>query len=302
MTAPTQQTAGHRGGPRGPRPGMPAAVLTAERLTPEMVRLSLGGDALRTHYRPNPHADSYVKLLFLPGAQDRTGVDVLGEWTMPDGRIDLDAARDALGPELAPRMRTYTVRDWGGDRMLVDLVVHGTAGLAGPWADTAAPGDRVIVVGPGGGYSPDPAAGHHLLAGDASALPAIAVALERLPAGAHGDAVIEVPGPQEVQALTAPPGVRVHWVTAEPGAAGAALIHAVRELPWPAGRVQGFVHGEAGAVRELRRYLRVERQVPIADLSISGYWRLGGDDEAWRAGKREWLRAIEEAEARAGLA
>lgn len=301
MSAPTQQSTGHRGGPRGPRPGMPATVLTSERLTPEMVRLTLGGEPLSTHYRPDPHADSYVKLLFVPGSTDRTGAELLSAWTQPDGRIDLDAAREALPAEQQPRMRTYTVRDWDGTRMVVDLVVHGTEGLAGPWADVAAPGDVVIVVGPGGGYSPDPDADHHLLAGDASALPAIAVALERLPEDARGDAVIEVPGPAEAQSLTAPAGVRLHWVTGEPGAPGASLIRTVRDLVWPEGRVQGFVHGEAGAVRELRRYLRVDRAVPIADLSISGYWRLGGDDEAWRAGKREWLRAIEEAEAEAGL-
>ncbi len=287
--------------PKAPRPGMPATVQQVERLTPEMVRLTLGGAALDAHFQPNPHADAYVKLLFLPGAQDSTGVAVLSEWSMPDGRIDLDAAREALGPELAPRMRTYTVRDWDGSRMLIDLVVHGSDGLAGPWADSATVGDRVIVVGPGGGYSPDPEADHQLLAGDASALPAIAVALQRLPYDARGHAVIEVPSDQEQQNLPAPSGVPVQWVIAEPGAAGASLISAVRSLPWPEGRVQGFVHGEAGAVRELRRYLRVERGVPISDLSISGYWRLGGDDEAWRAAKREWLRAIEESEAAAGL-
>lgn len=301
MSAAVEQNTGHRGGPRGPRPGMPATVESVERLTPEMVRLSLGGD-LGTHYQPDPHADSYVKLLFLPGSDDHTGVATLSQWAMPDGRIDLDAARTALGPEHSPVMRTYSVRNWDGQRMVVDFVVHGTEGIAGPWADRATVGERILVVGPGGGYSPDPSAEHHLLAGDASALPAIAVALERLPENAQGDAVIEVTGPDEEQQLTAPVGVRIRWVSAEHGAPGASLIRAVRDLPWPAGRVQAFVHGEAGAVKELRRYLRVERGVPLSDLSISGYWRLGGDDEAWRAGKREWLRAIEESEAQAGLA
>lgn len=281
---------------------MPAVVRATERITPEMVRLTLAGPALSTHYRHNPHADCYVKLLFLPGSPDHTGAATLAQWAMPDGRIDLDAARAALPAEQQPRMRTYTVRDWDGERMLIDLVVHGTDGLAGPWADQAQPGETVLVVGPGGGYSPDPTADHHLLAGDASALPAVAVALERLPENARGHAVIEVLGPQEVRLLTAPTGMDVHWVIAEPGAPGAALIRTVRDLPWPEGRVQGFVHGEAGAVRELRRYLRVDRGVPITDLSISGYWRLGGDDEAWRASKREWLRAIEESEAEAGVA
>jgi uncharacterized lipoprotein YmbA len=53
------------------------------------------------------------------------------------------------------------------------------------------------------------------------------------------------------------------------------------------------VHGEAGCVKELRRRLRVERGVPREQLSISGYWRLGKSDEAWRAIKREWNEQVE---------
>lgn len=75
----------------------------------------------------------------------------------------------------------------------------------------------------------------------------------------------------------------------------------MRSWPWPAERVCAFVHGEAGAVKELRAYLRAERRVARGDLSISGYWRLGADDEGWRAAKRDWAAQIEAAEAAAGL-
>ena len=75
----------------------------------------------------------------------------------------------------------------------------------------------------------------------------------------------------------------------------------MRAWPPPAGRIGAFVHGEAGAVKDLRAYLRTERGVAREDLSISGYWRLGADDEGWRAGKREWNQRIEAAEAAAGL-
>jgi NADPH-dependent ferric siderophore reductase len=105
----------------------------------------------------------------------------------------------------------------------------------------------------------------------------------------------------EEQALRVPDGVALHWLHADDRAPGAALVQAVRELPWPEGRVHAFVHGEAGSVRELRRHLRVDRGLGKADLSISGYWRLGADDEGWRAGKRAWLRDIEDAEHAAGL-
>lgn len=287
---------------RTPRPGLRAAVLDAQRLTPGMVRLTLGGPGL-ARYEPSGHADSYVKLVFLPGAGPTvTGAEVLAAWTAPDGRVDLDAARGALPADRQPRMRTYTVRahDAAAGTLTIDLVVHGDEGLAGPWAATARPGDEVVVVGPGGGYTPDPTADHHLLVGDASALPAVAVALERLGADATGHAVLEVADRAEELPLLAPAGVTVHWVHTGDAAPGARMVEAARALPWPEGRVHAFVHGEAGAVRELRRYLRAERRMSPADLSISGYWRLGADDEHWRAGKRAWLRAIEESEAALG--
>lgn len=289
------------GVPRGRgRQALIATVVSTSQLTPTMVRVVLGGGPL-AGFEPSPHADSYVKLFFVPGAPGRSaGAGLLAPFTSPEGVVDLAAAREAL-PE-PPLPRTYTVRAVEAGRITLDVVVHGDEGLAGPWALAAAPGDTVALAGPGGGYSPDPAADHHLLAGDPSALPAIAVALERMPAGARGDAFLEVSGPREQLELAAPEGVRVHWVHRGPGGVpGLALVEAVRALEWPTGRVQAFVHGEAGTVRELRRYLREERRVPLADLSASGYWRLGADDEAWRSEKAEWQRGVERSDAEAGL-
>ena len=39
------------------------------------------------------------------------------------------------------RVRTYTVREWDGERLTIDFVVHGDEGVAGPWALPAQPGD-----------------------------------------------------------------------------------------------------------------------------------------------------------------
>ena len=47
--------------------------------------------------------------------------------------------------------------------------------------------------------------------------------------------------------------------------------------------------------------MRGERGIPREQLSVSGYWRLGADDEGWRATKRDWLATIEKAEVAAGL-
>ena len=87
--------------------------------------------------------------------------------------------------------------------------------------------------------------------------------------------------------------VEVVWLHRGTRPVGEALLEAVRALDFPAGRPHAFVHGEAGFVKELRRLLRVELQIPREDLSISGYWRLGHNEDGWQASKRDWNARIE---------
>ncbi|MGX6397641.1 siderophore-interacting protein, partial [Rothia kristinae] len=88
--------------------------------------------------------------------------------------------------------RTYTVRavDHEAQTRTIDFVTHGDEGLAAPWAAQASPGDQLVLMRPGGKYSPDPDADWHLFAGDASALPALGSAIEVLPDDARGYAFI----------------------------------------------------------------------------------------------------------------
>ncbi len=281
--------------PARPRPApLVAQVVRTEQLAATMIRVVVGGPGLAA-FEPSPHADSYVKVVFLPEGAPRPRRD--------DGRLDLDAVRQQLPADQQPRQRSYTVRafDAAAGELTLDFVVHGDEGVAGPWAAHARPGDEVLLLGPGGAWSPDPDAAAHLLAGDASALPAIAVALERLPADAVGYAVVEIHGPEDEIPLTAPDGLRVLWVHTAGAVPGLALVDAVTALPALPAPVSAFVHGEAGAVRELRRHLRTDRGITREGLSVSGYWRLGADDEGWRATKRDWLATIEQSEAAAGL-
>lgn len=229
-----------------------------------MVRVVLGGPGLRG-FEANGFADQYVKLVFeRPGAE-------------------------------RPAMRTYTVRAWddAAHELTLDVVVHGD-GLAGPWARHARAGDEVLVAGPGGGYSPDLAADWHLLIADESALPAVAVAAERLPVGTIARIFVEVDGPRDEMSLAVPASAQVVWVHRAGAPRGERLVDAVTSMAFPAGTPQVFLHGEAGAVRTLRRHLLADRQVPRdAAASISGYWRLGRDDESWRAEKPVWKREVE---------
>ncbi|MFJ4524130.1 siderophore-interacting protein [Streptomyces sp. NPDC088810] len=265
---------------RKPRKPHTAQVMRTERLTPHMQRVVLGGEGL-AGFAADTCTDHYVKLLF--------GADGV---TYPEP-FDLERIRAEFPREQWPVTRTYTVRAWdpGRRELTLDFVIHGDEGLAGPWAVRAQPGDTVRLLGPGGAYAPDPEADWHLLAGDESALPAIARALEALPAGARAHAFVEVSGPEEEQKIVT--DVPVVWLHRGDRPVGETLVEAVRGLEFPEGRMHAFVHGEAGFVKELRRLLRVEREVPREDLSISGYWRLGHNEDGWQASKREWNARIE---------
>lgn len=263
-------------------------MVHTERITPHMTRVVLGGEGL-TGFATDGYTDHYVKLLFAP-----EGV------SYPEP-FDMDRIREEFPREQWPANRTYTVRSWNPTllEMTIDFVVHGDEGLAGPWAAGARAGDLIHILGPGGGYAPDPAADWHLLVGDESALPAIAASLERMPAGAVVHAFIEVESADEEQKIVTPDGVEVQWLHRAGRPVGEALVTAVTELEFPSGAVCAFVHGEAAFVKELRRHLRLERQVPREQLSISGYWRLGKTDEAWREVKREWNEQVEREQERA---
>ncbi|PHQ48539.1 NADPH-dependent ferric siderophore reductase [Streptomyces cinnamoneus] len=266
---------------KGPRLNR-ARVLRTERLTPHMVRVVLGGEAL-ADFGAGEHTDHYVKLLF-----------PLEDVTYPEP-FDIEAVRRDMPRDQWPRTRTYTVRSFDREarELAVDFVIHGDEGLAGPWAARVRPGEEVLFLGPGGAYAPDPAADWHLLVGDESALPAIAASLERVPEGALVHAFVEVADAGEEQKLQLPAGVEVTWLHRADRPVGAALVEAVRSLDFPAGDVHAFVHGEAGFVKELRRHLRMERELPRERLSISGYWRRGHDEDGWQASKREWNQQVE---------
>jgi NADPH-dependent ferric siderophore reductase len=258
-----------------------ATVVSVERLTPQMVRVVVGGDDLEG-LDAGAFTDHYVKVqLPPPGAG----------YAAP---FDADAIKEQRPREQWPRTRSYTVRAWDAQRSLLtlDFVVHGDAGVAGPWAAAAKPGDVLQLTGPGGAYTPDPDAAWHLMVGDLSVLPAIGASLQRLPQGVPVHVLVELDDEADRQELTSPGDLHVTWLRAD--GSDTVLLEAVRALAFPAGPVHAFVHGEASAVRAVRRHLLVEREIPREALSVSGYWKRTRTDEEWREDKAEWNRLAEQ--------
>jgi len=276
-------TAPERPQRRPQRPQIVLEVIERIRLTPHLVRIVAGGPGI-TAVEDNGSTDAYTKMLFLP----------------PGSRLtppyDMERLREELPIELLPSTRTYSIRrfDLEAGRIWIDFVTHGDEGVAGPWAANAQPGDPVVLGGIGGGYAPDPSADWHLLAGDESAIPAIASALEAMPADAVGVALIEVQNASEQLELDAPAGIEVRWLHRGDSEAGTTelLVDAVRGLDWRAGRVQVFAHGERGAMKRLRPHLTDERGVDRTQLSLSAYWAYGRREDAFQAEKREAIGQI----------
>jgi len=260
-----------------------AVVERIEPITPQVIRIRFGGPGLEG-FAVGPFSDHYVKLQLPPA----------GAGYAPP--FDVEEIKSTLPRERWPRVRTYSVRGWdpGRGELTIDFVNHGSAGVAGPWAAAARPGDRVQMIGPGGAYSPDAGADWHLMAGDTCVLPAIAVSLARVPAGVPVVVTAAVDGPEEELPLESAGDLEVRWIHRDAAAEldPDPLVEAVRGLDLPPGRGQAFVHGEAGAVRELRRHLLVDRGIPLAALSASGYWKRRRTEEGWRQDKPEWKRLV----------
>lgn len=231
-----------------------------------LVRITFGGADLADFHSYVP--DEHVRLIF---------PDENGELRLPrkDGlSLEWDKPR--------PVSREYTVRRFSAeDRELdIDFAIH-PGGLASEWALAATPGTPMHIAGPPGGVVVPKTYDRYLLAGDITALPAIARWLAWLPRESAGWAVVEVRGPEEEIPLDAPAGFEVRWVHRGDAAAGTgdAFEKALRTIEVPAGeRVYVWLAGEAGVLKPLRRWVGTELGVGPKDRLIAGYWKRGVAD------------------------
>jgi NADPH-dependent ferric siderophore reductase len=282
-------------------------VRRTERLSPSYARVELGGTDLAAFGVDGPLYDQRVKLL-LPGPAGLPALRAETWW----------ADWCALPEASRGHVRTYTIREVRGSgedtRLVIDFVLHpGAHGPGSSWAARAAVGDRLIVLcprrgAPFGGIEFAPGdAERLLLAGDETAVPAIAAILSMLPAQARGAAFLEVPVGGDVQPLVAPAGVDVNWLPRAGAPLGARLSAAVlshlgggaapavadEEVdpdlwetptysssgePLTAGDRDGlyaWVAGESRVVTGLRRALVSDLGLNRSQVAFMGYWREG---------------------------
>jgi NADPH-dependent ferric siderophore reductase len=229
--------------------------------------VTLAGPELGGFVLDEPAAS--VRLLLPSAGSDAV---VVPEWKgneflLPDGR--------------RPVIRTLTPRrfDAADLELDVEIVRHG-GGRASGWAGAAVPGAPAAVSGPGRGYAFDPDAAELLLAGDETALPAIAQLLEALPPGVATQVLVEVADREAELPLPASDGVSVSWHERSGGApTGDALVAAVHGTSLGA-EARVWAAGEAAAMQRIRRHLFEEREVPRRHAVVRGYWKAGraGDE------------------------
>ncbi len=254
----TETSAPPRVRPR--RPVRRVTVLRTAQLTPSFRRVVLTGDMLTGFALARPAC--HVKLV-LP----------------PDGEADIRLEEGPHGLTLPqgpdrPDTRTYTVRAWDADalELTVDVALS-HAGPAARWAASCAPGDRLAVAGPGGGYEPDDTA-PLLLAGDETALPAIATILE---ATSRQDArtIVEVPTRADAEALDVPTGSAITVSARDVGDPPLAEMLASHRLDTGCAV---WIGAEAGVIRQIRNRLLQDGRVDPDRLVTRGYWRRGTAD------------------------
>jgi NADPH-dependent ferric siderophore reductase len=242
-----------------------AQVLRTATVAPRLRRITLGGDDLAGCEAGLP-ADAW-KLMLPPPGHRRPDLPTLG----PDG---MPAYAEGA---VLPIPRAYTVRRFDPDarEMDIDVLMHGK-GPGPAWAAAVTPGDEVGLAGPRHEFFASPEAEWHLLAGDDSALPAIATILESLPPGSGAVAFIEVEDRDDMIDINAPEDAEVVWLTRDGAAPGGDLLEkAVRGLDRPVKDAQAWLAAEAGIVRAVRRHLLDERGLPRPALKASAYWKAG---------------------------
>jgi len=255
------------------RPPRLLQVVETRDVSPHMRRVVLGGAAL-SGLRAWPAA--HIKL-FLP----RPGQQKLTLPTLdPDGR--------PVWPPLAERpiTRTYSVRRYDPYLSLleVDFALHTPGGVASQWAARAEPGMQVGLAGPGGANPMLKPADWYLLAGDLSALSAIAALLEALPRDARGCAFIQIPSERDRQVIVTPTGVQLVWLVTEQRVQPCTdLLESVRNVRWPRAASFAWIAGENAQVIAIRDYLRSERGLSSAAMYAVPYWKHNENEEQYHA-------------------
>jgi NADPH-dependent ferric siderophore reductase len=227
-----------------------------------MARVGLVGSDLHGFSLPEPAAS--VRLLLPPEGAEQLAVP---EWNGNEFLLE-DGSR--------PIIRTFTPRNFD-ERVLeltLDVVIH-EGGATSSWVQAAGSDAPAAVSGPGRGYKVDHSASEYVLAGDETAIPAMAQLLEHIPANIPVRMHIELVDPGAQLPLPHHPLAAIEWHVLGSGAApGDAVVAAVEAADLASG-CQVWCAGEAAAMHRIRTDLFKQRGLPRSAATVRGYWKRG---------------------------
>lgn len=253
-------------------------------VTPRMRRVTLTGEQLGAFTSEGVELpafassafDDHVKLIFASDGDVRSVLPL----QLPHG-IEWEPSETRQGRDYTPRRYDPGIRE-----LDLDFVLHGE-GPAASWARGARPGDELWFAGPKSSTVVPADVDWVLLAGDETALPAIARFFEERPVAAPVRAVVAVSDPEARQELAVGQADAVEWVVADAGdeTALAAAVGRVEPLP---GTPYVWAAAESRSLLAVRRRARA-LGAPKSHVNITGYWHLrdeearGGDAAPGRA-------------------
>ena len=216
-------------------------VVRVERLSPGFVSVTFADDSLADFVSDS--FDDHVKFMFT------------------------EASGEIVRRDFTPRAFDHAART-----LTIEFALHDGGG-ASDWARQAEVGQRAMVGGPRGSMIVPSDYAWHLLAGDATALPAIHRRLDELPAGTRAIVIVQLDDAADRREFASAATLELSWVeTADD------LVAALAALPLPAG--EGFVWcaGEAATMARLRDTLLLEKRHPREALRVAAYWKHGASE------------------------
>lgn len=242
-----------------PAPGKPKnlremKVVRTRAVSEWLLRMTLSGEDLA----PFTERGLHVRLMI---PRDPALTEIIWPTIEPSGAIRFPAGKDEL------TVRVYTIRKIHPERGEVEIdIVRHAGGLFSDWAETAQPGDRVGMIGPGGGFFP--ADGWLSIGGDDTAVPAILRILEARTGTDGGHAVIGLRPHQEPLAVTLPEGFSFDWVPLDELPAALKAAAAAREADQ-----FGWFAGEAEQAKEMREHFKTVLGLAPDQRYSAVYWR-----------------------------
>ncbi|WES98386.1 siderophore-interacting protein [Chryseobacterium arthrosphaerae] len=261
-------------------------VSRKEYITPHYIRIFLTGE--QVPLISNTTVGINNKILIPPKG--------INEIHFPE--FDYDKMQWKPQPEdIRPSIRTYTHRgiDIEKNEIWIDFVAHGDEGPASAWALECKTGDLLGVLMKDGKTELYGRAENYLLVADATGIPVLAAILEDLPSAARGTCIIEVHSKEDEQYLHTLADIDFIWLHNPQPQQGSSLAAVVKQQQLPEISRSGYVAAEFSSVKEIRSYLRKEKQWKQEELYAYSYWKSGvAEDQSAGERRKENAESVAE--------